>query len=118
MVIHQGDLFWVRLEADGDLEGSIPHPHVVLQATVLNQSRLTTVVVCSLTTNLKRAAFPGNVLLHVGEGNLPKQSVVEVSKVSSMEKTQLGEYIGRLSEARVNQIFDGIGFLQRTYFTD
>ncbi len=117
MVIQQGDLFWVQLGTDSDSVGGIPHPQVVLQETVLNQSRLSTVVVCSLTTNLKRASLPGNLLLEAGEGNLPQASVVEVSKVSNIEKIQLGEYIGRLSEARVQQIFEGMRFLQRTYFT-
>ena len=115
MVIQQGDLFWVQLETD-DGSGSIPHPQVVLQDTVLNQTRLPTVVVCSLTTNLKRASLPGNLLLEAGEGNLPRPSVVEVAKVSSVNKDQLGEYIGRLSEARIQQIFEGMRFLQRTYF--
>jgi mRNA interferase MazF len=112
MVIHQGDLFWVQVGTDDD---PIPHPQVVLQPTVLNQSRLQTVVVCSLTTNLKRASLPGNVLLDAGEGDLPKQSVVEVSKVSNIDKAQFGDYIGRLSEERVNQILEGMAFLQRSY---
>ncbi len=117
MVIQQGDLFWLQLESDPGSVGSIPHPHVVLQETVLNQTRLPTIVVCSLTTNLKRASLPGNLLLEAGEGNLPQASVVEVSKVSNIERAKLGEYIGRLSEARVQQIFEGMRFLQRTYFT-
>jgi mRNA interferase MazF len=54
---------------------------------------------------------------HVGEANLPKQSVVEVSKVSTVEKTQLGEYIGSLTEQRTYQILAGMRFLQRSFFT-
>jgi mRNA interferase MazF len=111
MNIYQGDLFWVQIEA-GE---AIPHPHVVVQETALNQSRLTTVVVCALTTNIKRAALPGNLLLEPGEGDLPRQSVVEVAKVSVIEKAHLGDYIGRLSAARIQQIFVGLAFLQRGY---
>lgn len=49
-------------------------------------------MVCALTSNIKRANTPGNVLLETGEANLPRQSVVEVSKVSTVDKIQLGEY--------------------------
>src|SRR4051812_39046941 len=101
MVINQGDLYWLQLDDPSGTEPGIPHPHVVIQDTALNQS-LATVVVCGLTTNLKRVSLPGTVLLDVGEANLPKQSLVEVSKISTVEKTQLGAYIGTLNAARVD----------------
>jgi hypothetical protein len=69
--------------------------------------RITTVVVCALTSNLHVANEPGNVLLEEGEGNLPRQSVVVVSQISSVEKARLGSRIGSLTEARVEQILDG-----------
>lgn len=105
--VSQGDIFWVPLE-----ETSYTHPHVVIQDDVINCSRINTVVVCALSTNMKRAKAPGNVLLEVGEADLPKQSVVVVSQVSSVSKTQLGEYIGSLSKQRINQILAGMRFLQ------
>jgi mRNA interferase MazF len=114
--IHRGDVFW--LEPD-DSRGPIPsyaHPHVVVQDDVFNHSRITTVVVCALTSNLHRANEPGNVLLEVGEGNLPKQSVVVVSQISSVDKTRLGQRIGALSNARVEQILAGLRFQQVSFF--
>jgi len=56
-------------------------PYVVVQNNVFNASPIATAVVCALTSNLKRAAAPGNVLLRPGEANLPKQSVVNVSQL-------------------------------------
>lgn len=112
MIINQGDIYWVPLEESGDIEAGATHPHVIVQDNVLNHSRITTVVVCALTSNLKRAKSPGNVLLEAGEANLSKQSVVVVSKVSTVNKTQLGKYIGSLSEQRIHQILDGMQFLQ------
>jgi mRNA interferase MazF len=85
---------------------------VIIQEDVINHSRIQTVVVCALTTNLKRANAPGNVCLEAGEANLPKQSTVVVSQVSSVDKSQLGEYIGSLTQERVNQILAGMRFLQ------
>lgn len=113
-VINQGDIFWV---ADLDsVESDIPHPYVVIQDDAINHSRVDTVVVCALTSAQKRASLPGNVLLDAGEANLPKQSVVEVSKVSSIKQTLLGDYIGSLSAQRVQQILAGMRFLQASFF--
>jgi mRNA interferase MazF len=114
VVIHRGDVFWIG--ADDSLD-NYAHPHVVVQDDVFNHSRIATVVVCALTTNLHRATEPGNVLLEVGEGDLPKQSVVVVSQISSIAKARLGERIGALSPARVEQILDGLRFQQRSFFT-
>lgn len=108
MVINQGDVFWVDL---GDPSGSGPgyrHPHVVVQNNVFNRSRINTVIVCVVTSNLKRALAPGNVLLEKGEANLPKQSVVNVSQVFTVDKRDLGEKIGALSPGRVREVLDGI----------
>ena len=112
MEIKQGDVYWVPIKATDRAPASYTHPHVVVQEDALNYSRIKTVVVCALTTNLKRAKAPGNVLLEAGEANLPRQSVVVVSQVSVVDKNQLGEYIGSLSGQRIKQILDGMRFLQ------
>jgi len=114
--INRGDIFWVEPD---ESRGSVPgfsHPHVVVQDDVFNRSRITTVVVCALTSNLGRANEPGNVLLDVREGRLTKQSVVVVSQISSVPKTRLGEFVGTLSEKRVEQIIAGIKFQQISFF--
>lgn len=102
----QGDLFWISPNESNGIASDHTHPHVVIQEDVLM------VVVCALTSNLKRAKEPGNVLLEEGEANLPRQSVVVVSRVSEVEKTQLGEYIGTLTEQRFRQVLAGMRLLQ------
>jgi len=111
--VRRGDVHWLAAEDGG---GRHPHPHVVLQDDVFNRSRISTVVVCALTSNLHRATEPGNVLLDRGEADLPKQSVVVVSQLLSVEKSRLGERIGSLSDERVEQILSGLRFQQRSYF--
>jgi len=111
MVINQGDIYWIELGEPSGSEPGYSHPHVVLQNNVFNRSRIHTVVVCALTSNLKRGDVPGNVLPEPGEANLPKPSVVVVSQIFTVDKTQLGEYIGTLSTRRVRQILDGIRLL-------
>lgn len=111
MVINQGDIFWVEL---GEPSGSAPgyrHPHVVIQNNIFNRSRINTVVVCALTTNLKRAKAPGNILLYKGEANLPKQSVVNISQIVTVDKSNLVKKIGTLSDRRIQEILNGIYLL-------
>jgi mRNA interferase MazF len=111
MVINQGDIFWVDLDEPYGSAPGYTHPHVVIQNNVFNHSRINTVVVCALSSNLRRTAAPGNVLLEPGEANLPKQSVIVVSQIFTIDKNQLREYIGTLSQKRMNQILNGIRLL-------
>lgn len=113
MKISQGEVYWWTDPQDTE---AIAHPCVVVQDDVLNHSRLHTVVICRLTSNLKRVSLPGNLLLAAGEADLSRPSVVEVAKVWSIEQTQLGDYIGSLSPTRVRQILDGMRFVQTSFF--
>jgi mRNA interferase MazF len=111
MVINQGDIYWIELEEPAGSEPAYRHPHIIIQNNVFNRSRINTVIVCALTSNLKRASAPGNVLLEMGEASLPKQSVVVVSQVFTVDKTQLGEYIGTLAKRRIGQVLEGLKLL-------
>lgn len=117
-MISRGDVYWIEPDDSRGPAPSYSHPHVVVQDDVFNHSRIATVVVCALTTNLHRANEPGNVLLELGEANLPEHSVVVVSHIASIEKTRLGERIGVLSAERVEQILDGLRFQQASFFRD
>jgi len=111
MVIRQGDVFWIDLEEPTGSGPGYRHPHVVVQNNLFNESRIQTVVVCALTSNLKRAEVPGTVLLDKGEGGLPKASVVNVSQLFTVDKSQLAEKCGTLSPRRVREIASGIRLL-------
>lgn len=108
MVINQGDVYWVEVDEPSGSEPGYTHPHVIVQNNLYNQSKIRTVIVCVLTSNLKFAETPGNVLLEKDEANLPKASVVNVSQMLTVDKSQLGEYIGTLSRKRVYEILDGV----------
>ena len=99
-----GEIYWLKSVEE------IPHPRVIVE---INNDG---VLVVSLTTNMNKINFPGNVLLDLAEGNLEKQSIVEVSKTESRPISDLGHYVGRLSPTRIKEIKNGIGFLERTYF--
>jgi mRNA interferase MazF len=108
MVIHQGDIYWIELDEPEGSEPGYKHPHVIVQNNLFNSSKIKTVLVCPLTTNLKRAGAPGNVLLDKKESNLPRQSVVNVSQLFTVDKAQLDEYVGTVSPKRIVEILNGI----------
>ena len=110
-MISQGDIFWVEL---GRPSGSSPgyrHPHVVIQNNVFNRSRIGTVVVCSVTSNLTLGGAPGNVTLRKGEAGLPKRSVINISQVFTVDKTDLVKRIGALSPKRTMEVLAGVRLL-------
>ncbi len=111
MVIEQGEIYWIDLDEPSGSEPALRHPHVVLQNNLFNASKINTVVICALTSNLKMAQAPGNVLLAKGEANLPKQSVVNISQIYTVNKSDLVERIGRVSEKRFSEILEGLKLL-------
>ena len=111
MVVKQGEIYWVDLGEPSGSEPGYRHPHVVIQNNIFNSSKINTVVVCSLTSNMKRGKAPGNVTLRKGEANLSKKSVVNISQIFTVNKCDLIEKIGQLSENRICEILDGIKLL-------
>ncbi len=111
MEIKQGDIFWIEQEEPKGSEPGYRRPFVIVQNNLFNQSRINTVVVCALTTNLQRGKVPGNVLLDPGEGGLTKASVVNVSQIFTVDKQFLGEYCGALPSGKIGQILNGIYLL-------
>ena len=108
MVVGQGEVWWADL---GDPVGSAPgyrRPVVVIQSDTLNRSRIATVICVSLTSNLRWAVAPGNVLLEAKHTGLPKDSVANVSLIVTVDKSQLVERTGKLLKKRLDAILSGI----------
>ena len=106
--IRQGEVYWLDF---GPSSGSAPaerHPCVVVQSDVFNSSRIATTVVCLITSNLDRAAAPGNVPLKKGDAHLPKPSVVNVSKVVTVDKADLEERLGKIPSPALNAVLAGL----------
>lgn len=110
-MISQGDVYWVELGEPSRSGPGFRHPHVVVQNDLFNASAIHTVVVCALTSNLKRAKAPGNVRLAKGEANLPRDSVVNVSQLTTVDKDELVEKIGSLAPERLLEILEGLNLL-------
>ncbi len=101
-----GEVYWYG--SDG-----IAHPHVVVQLFDENSGQPDSVLVCAISTNLKQINLPGNILLEVGEANLPKRSIVLVSRTVVVQPEEFGEYIGSLSEERFQEVLNGMEFVAR-----
>ncbi|MCI0441663.1 type II toxin-antitoxin system PemK/MazF family toxin [bacterium] len=108
MVVLQGEIYWIDLGYSSGSSPGFKHPHVVVQNNIYNKSLIRTTVVCQITSYLKRALAPGNVRLRKGEGNLTKESVVNVTQILTVDKSDLIEKIGTLSQNRVWEIIQGI----------
>ncbi len=111
MVVNQGDVFWVDLQEPVGSGPGYRRPCVVIQSNLFNHSPIRSVVVCLLTSNLRQARMPGNLLLERGEGGLPRRSVALVTEIITVDKSQLVEKIGTLSAGQVNQVLEGVVFL-------
>ena len=108
MVISQGEVWWADLRVPTGSEPGFRRPVVVVQGDALNRSRIATVVCVPLTSNLKWAEAPGNVLLTARSTRLPKDSVANVSQIVALDKSFLTERVGKLSAAKVELLLSGI----------
>ena len=108
MVIRKGSVYWVNFSPG---KGSKPvgrRPGLVIQSNLLNDSRINTVIMLAITSTMKFGALPGNVKLRKGEANLPKNCVVNVTQIKSVDKSSISEKIGTLSKKRMDAIQDGL----------
>ncbi|MSP59900.1 MAG: type II toxin-antitoxin system PemK/MazF family toxin [Myxococcales bacterium] len=109
--VSQGDVFWLDLGRPHASEPGGRRPCLILQSDLYNRTRLQTVVVCLITSNLDRAAMPGNVALRQGEANLPRRSVANVIQIYTVDRSDLGDRLGTLARSRVREILDGVRLL-------
>jgi mRNA interferase MazF len=108
LVILRGELWWADLP---DAEGSAPayrRPVLIIQSDVFNRSRIGTIIAAVLTSNLEQAEALGNVPLPQRITGLKRDSAVNVSQLSSLDRTQLTERIGRLPPSLMRVIDDGL----------
>lgn len=108
MVVSQGEVWWADL---GDPIGSAPgfrRPVLVVQADAFNRSRIGTIVCVPLTSNLKWAGAPGNVLLKAEETGLDRDSAANASAIVALDRGQLTERVGKVSRRKLELVFAGV----------
>jgi mRNA interferase MazF len=106
--MQRGAIWWADLPAPAGAAPGYRRPVLIIQANAFTNSRIATVVVVIITSNLRLAAAPGNVLLPAAESGLPKDSVVNVSQIVTLDKHMLDEPIGQVSTRTLELIENGI----------
>ena len=94
--IQRGEVWWADLPEPRRSEPGFRRPVLVIQADSFNRSRIQTVIVAAITSNIERADAPGNVLLPARSSGLPRDSVVNVSQVLTLDRNFLAELAGTL----------------------
>lgn len=108
MVVSQGDVCWAELDEPTGSGPGFRRPVLVVQCDAINRSRIGTVVCVPLTSNTRWASAPGNVLLRPSVTGLPKDSVANVSLIVALDRNQLTERVGKLSQRHVTAVINGI----------
>lgn len=107
-MIRRGEIYWADL---GAARGSRPakrRPVLVIQSGPYNESRLATVLVAVLTSNTALATMPGNVFLPAAATGLPRDSVLNVTALVTVDKTDLVDRAGRVPASLANDIDRGL----------
>jgi len=108
VVVSQGDVWWTDLPDPAGSEPGYRRPVIVVQGDPLNRSRIATMVCVVVTSNLKWAEAPGNVRLSARESGLPRDSVVNVSQIVTLDRVRLVDHVGRIERPKLDSILAGI----------
>lgn len=106
--MHRGTIWWADLPTPIGAAPGYRRPVVLIQADAFTDSRLATIMAVVITSNLRLAAAPGNVLLPADESGLPNDSVVNVSQIVTLDKQTLDAPIGQVSARTLLLIERGI----------
>ena len=107
-MIQRGEIWWADLD---EPRGSAPgyrQPVLIVQSNAFNRSRIATSIAVVLTSNLRLADAPGNVLVTRKESGLPKDSVANVSQVITLDRDLLSERVGALAAHTMRAVDSGL----------
>jgi mRNA interferase MazF len=107
-VTAQGEIWWAELPEPAGSEPGFRRPVLVVQGDAFNRSTLATVVCVVLTSNLRWADAPGNVLLTADMTGLPRDSVANVSQVVTIDRSFLTDRVGTLPQSHLVLVLGGI----------
>lgn len=108
MVVERGSIWWADLAEPRGSEPGFRRPVLIVQADAFNRSRVQTVLVVILTSNLRLVDAPGNVLIPAKNASLPKDSVANVSQLLTLDRDYLDQPVGKLEPKLMRQVEDGL----------
>jgi len=108
MVARRGEIWWAALPVPAGSGPGFRRPVLVIQTNEFNESAIRTVLCAIITSNLKLAAAPGNVLLRRRESKLPSESVINISQLITADKTFLVKRVGRIPPTAMREVEAGL----------
>jgi mRNA interferase MazF len=106
--VRRGEVWWATLPEPTGSGPGYRRPVLIVQANAFNESRIQTVIVAAITSNLRLAEAPGNVLCRTGETKLPRDSVINVSQLLTVDKALLTERLAALPTGMLRKVEDGL----------
>ena len=106
--MHRGEIWWANLPGPSGSGPGLRRPVVIVQSNAFNDSRISTVVVAALTSNLSLAAAPGNMRLGKAASGLNKASVINVSQLLTLDRKYLSRRVKMLPTRNVNELNNGL----------
>ena len=104
----RGDIWWADFGMPFGSERGFQRPVLIIQDDAFNKSKIHTIIVIPLTTNLLFSSAPGNIFIGKEESGLSKDSVLVVSQLSALDKNRLIEYANKVTQKKIEKIEAGI----------
>lgn len=111
VTLQRGEIWWADLGEPVGSEPALRRPVLIIQDNQFNRSRLATVIILSVTSNTRLAEMPGNIRLSKEESGLPKDSVINISQITAINKTWLEKKVGMLPEILMEEVDFGLGLI-------
>jgi len=106
--MRRGEVWWASLREPRGSDPGYRRPLVIVQANEFNRSAIRTIICAVITTNLRLARAPGNVILRHRETGLPNDSVANISQLITVSKSFLTEKVGKIPTKKLQQLDDGL----------
>jgi mRNA interferase MazF len=106
--VYRGEIWWADLPDPAGSEPGYTHQVLILQVDEINESAIATTIGAVITSNLRLAKAPGNILIHSNESGLKEDSVINISQITTIDKNFLRDYVGTISEKKMIQVENGL----------
>ena len=103
MEVHRGEVFYADLSpVVGSEQGGI-RPVLIIQNEIGNRHS-PTVIAAAITSQTGKARLPTHISLAALSCGLPKDSVILLEQIRTLDKRRLREHMGKLDETMMKQV--------------
>lgn len=110
-LLRQGDIVWTDLGEPRGSEAGYRRPVLIIQGDAINRSRIATIICIPLTSNVRLAAMPGNLMLKARDTGLDRDSVANVSLITAVNRREIDERVGAIPNAALQTVLAGLDLL-------